>query len=51
MNKFMEQATSIKGDIINYRRTLHSNPEVGDTLPKTKAYVMEELRKSIGEWM
>lgn len=45
MNKFMEQATSIKGDIINYRRTLHSNPEVGDTLPKTKAYVMEELRK------
>ena len=45
MNKFMEQATSIKDDIINYRRTLHSNPEVGDTLPKTKAYVMEELRK------
>lgn len=45
MNKFMEQARSIKEDIVDYRRTIHSNPEVGDHLPKTKAYVMDKLRE------
>lgn len=34
MNKFMEQASLIKEDIISYRRTLHENPEVGTHLPK-----------------
>ena len=43
MNKFMEQAKLIKEDMISYRRTLHSNPEVGPKLPKTKAYVMDQL--------
>ena len=45
MNKFMEQAIAIKDDIVEYRRTIHSNPEVGAELPKTKAYVIDKLRE------
>ena len=45
MNKFMEQAIAIKDDIVEYRRTIHSNPEVGAELPKTKAHVMDKLRE------
>ena len=45
MKKFMEQAIAIKDDIVEYRRVIHSNPEVGAELPKTKAYVMDKLRE------
>ncbi|AYE33644.1 M20 metallopeptidase family protein [Clostridium septicum] len=45
MNKFMEQAKLIKDDMIVYRRTIHSNPEVGSELLKTKTYVMDKLRE------
>ena len=45
MNKFMEQAKELKEDMIAYRRAIHSNPEVGAKLPKTKAYVMDKLRE------
>lgn len=45
MNKIMNQAKSIKNDLIDYRRTIHSNPEVGCELPKTKSYVMDKLRE------
>ena len=45
MNNILEQAQAIKNDIVEYRRTIHENPEVGDTLPKTKAYVMDKLRE------
>lgn len=45
MNKFMEQAKLIKDDMIVYRRTIHSNPEVGSELSKTKTYVMDKLRE------
>lgn len=45
MNKILEQAKAIKNDLINYRRTIHENPEIGDTLPKTKSYVMDKLRE------
>lgn len=45
MNKILEQAEAIKNDLINYRRTIHENPEIGDTLPKTKSYVMDKLRE------
>ena len=45
MNKFMEQAIAIKDDIVEYRRVIHSNPEVGAELPKTKAYVIDKLRE------
>ena len=33
----------MKEEIIGYRRTIHSNPEVGQELPKTKKYVMDKL--------
>ena len=39
MNKLMEQAQLIKDDIIEYRRFIHANPEVGETLPITKKYI------------
>lgn len=45
MNQMLEQAQAIKQDIINYRRTIHENPEVGDTLPQTKKYVMDKLKE------
>ena len=45
MNEFLKQANLIKDEIINYRRTIHKNPEVGAELPKTKAYVIEQLKK------
>lgn len=44
MNIFLEQAQAIKEKLIEYRRTLHSHPEVGPELPHTKAYVMEQLK-------
>ena len=36
MKKFIEQAKLIKEEIIRYRRVIHSNPEVGQELPKLK---------------
>ena len=45
MNKFMNQAKLIKEDMIDYRRTIHKNPEVGSKLPKTKGFVMEKLKE------
>ncbi|MFR9070017.1 MAG: M20 metallopeptidase family protein [Paraclostridium sp.] len=45
MNKFMEKAELIKEDMIVYRRSIHSNAEVGPKLPKTKAYVIDKLKK------
>ncbi|MGF0110782.1 MULTISPECIES: M20 metallopeptidase family protein [unclassified Clostridium] len=45
MNKIIEQAKLIKDDLLNYRRTIHSNPEVGAELPKTKAYVIDKLKE------
>lgn len=45
MNKFIEQANLIKDDIINYRRTIHKNPEVGPELSETKKYVMDKLKE------
>ena len=45
MNEIMKQAEAIKEELITFRRTIHSNPEVGDTLPKTKSYVMDKLKE------
>ena len=45
MKEIMNQAIAIKEDLINFRRDIHSNPEVGDTLPKTKSYVMDKLKE------
>ena len=30
MNPFIEQALLIKDELINYRRIIHENPEVGE---------------------
>ena len=45
MNKLMEQAQLIKDDIIEYRRFIHANPEVGETLPITKKYIIDKLKE------
>lgn len=45
MNEIMNQAKAIKEDLISFRRTIHSNPEVGESLPKTKFYVIEKLKE------
>lgn len=45
MNQILEQAKQIKDEIISYRRRIHQNPEVGDKLPKTKAFVMDKLKE------
>ena len=45
MKEIMNEAKLIKDELIDYRRTIHSNPEVGTELPKTKAYVMDKLKE------
>ena len=45
MNEIMNQAKAIKEDLVTFRRTIHRNPEVGATLPKTKAYVIDKLKE------
>ena len=45
MNNFIKQAEEIKDELINYRRTIHNNPEVGAVLPETKAYIMNKLKE------
>ncbi len=45
MNDIMNQAKAIKEDLITFRRTIHSNPEVGESLPKTKSYVIDKLKE------
>ncbi len=45
MNEIMKQAKAIEEDLITFRRTIHSNPEVGEFLPKTKFYVIEKLKE------
>lgn len=45
MKEIMSQAKLIKDELITYRRTIHSNPEVGAKLPKTKTYVIDKLKE------
>ncbi|MGG7178397.1 M20 metallopeptidase family protein [Clostridium paraputrificum] len=45
MNEIMNQAKAIKEDLIAFRRIIHSNPEVGAVLPKTKSYVIDKLKE------
>ena len=44
MKKILENAQLIKDEIVTFRRTIHQNPEFGQNLPKTTAYVMDKLR-------
>lgn len=41
---FKEYAKAIEQDIIRWRRDLHQIPEIGLELPKTSAYVQEQLK-------
>lgn len=45
MNSFIEQAQVIKEELVNYRRIIHQNPEVGAVLPKTKTFVINKLKE------
>lgn len=45
MDNFMNEAIKLKDELIEYRRTIHKNPEVGSTLPKTKEYIIEKLKE------
>lgn len=45
MKEIIEYVKSIESEIIKYRRELHQIPEVGLFLPKTKEYLMIELKK------
>lgn len=45
MNKILESARELKEELIEIRRHIHQNPEVGDHLPKTTEYVMSKLRE------
>ena len=42
---YYEHALSLKEELIQHRRNLHKNAEVGLHLPKTKQYVIETLTK------
>ncbi|MGN1343279.1 MAG: M20 family metallopeptidase, partial [Traorella sp.] len=41
----LEEAISIKEEIISYRRQIHQHPETGDVLPTTKKFVLEKLKE------
>ena len=43
MKELLERAKELNPEIINHRRHLHQNPELGLHLPKTAAYVWEKL--------
>ena len=45
MNTILQKAELIKEEIIEYRRVLHSYPEVGEELPKTKGFVISKLKE------
>lgn len=43
MKVFLEEARALREQLIVMRRALHRMPELGETLPKTAAYVLEQL--------
>ena len=43
--EFMETARQLREELIEIRRTIHRCPEVGPSLPETKAFVAEKLRE------
>lgn len=45
MKEILESAKLIKDEIVDIRRHIHKNPEVGPYLPKTTSYVMNKLRE------
>lgn len=45
MKQLLESAKELKEELIEIRRHIHQNPEVGDHLPKTTEFVMSKLRE------
>lgn len=45
MNKYLSSARDMMHELIQYRRDIHQSPEVGDHLPHTTEYVMNQLRQ------
>ena len=45
MNQIFEEAKAIRETLVAHRRTLHQIPELSMDLPKTTAYVCEQLDK------
>lgn len=43
MENLIKTASELKNELIEIRRTLHQNPEVGKVLPKTKKLIMNKL--------
>ena len=43
--KIEEYSKKIKGEIISIRRKLHQIPKLGDDLPKTRSFIINELKK------
>lgn len=43
--KITQYSKDIKGEIISIRRALHQIPELGDDLPKTRSFIINELKK------
>lgn len=41
----LKEAKEMQGELSRVRRYLHQNPELGTTLPKTVAFIAEELEK------
>lgn len=45
MDTIMDLAEQLQDTLLEIRRTIHANPEVGAALPQTKAFVMEKLKE------
>ena len=44
-NEILEAAEQLKEELLQIRRTIHQNPEVGPSLPHTKEFVMKKLQE------
>lgn len=44
-NIILEAAEQLKEELLQIRRTIHENPEVGPSLPQTKEFVMKKLQE------
>lgn len=45
MNQLLQRAKELNSEIVSHRRQFHRNPELGLHLPKTSAYIWEQLEK------
>ena len=44
-NCLLKEAQDMKNQLTTWRRSLHQMPELGTALPKTVAFVTEQLKK------